>query len=105
MSPQKGWREIGSSPTSASPVFRPLSAYACPHSLENAFAGLFAAAARFRAEPAVLVHLGMALALRTADTARFNARFELLSNQGHVRLGQPRQYVARRVANVGTVEV
>ena len=75
------------------------------HFLENAFASLFAAAARFRTKAAVLVDVRVPFALFRANPAGFKACLELFSHQPRIRLGQPRQDIARGLAHVGTVKV
>jgi len=48
---------------------------------------------------------GVLLALGAAGAARDRAGFKLAADQTPIRLGLPRQQPARRVADIGTIEV
>src|SRR3954451_17726192 len=71
---------------------------------EQIAASLLAAAADLGADPAVLVHVGVPLALVAARLARGGARLEDHAGDVRVVTGVPRQHPSGRLAHVGAVE-
>ena len=78
---------------------------ASPAGAEHLLAGLLAVSAGLGADLAVLVHLGVAVALIAAALARLGADLQHRLGQIGVVARVPRQHPARHVADVGAVEV
>lgn len=75
------------------------------HRRKQLLTSLLAATTSFGADAAMLVHLGVALALLRARPAGLAARFELRLRSGCVVLGLASQDAASGVADVGAVQV